>query len=340
MTAQPAWPAVASEAIALPPPGYLALMVLGLCAVSTAAPLIAATAAPALAIAFWRTTLASAAILPVAAVRNRTELGSLDRRQRRLSAASGAFLAGHFATWVPSIALTTVASSTALVSTQPVWAAVIARLAGRRMERGAWVGIGIAVAGAAWISGADLALSARALLGDALAVTGGMFAAAYITVGAAVRARISTTAYTAICYTTCSLLLLAGCLLSGAALAGYSGGTWLKLAGLTVGAQLLGHSLFNVVLRSTSATVVSLAILFEVPGAAVIAALWLGQTPPLSAVPGMALLLAGIAVVVRYGRPATNPATNPAPEPASEPDRPAPDRGPAGGAARGGAARG
>lgn len=304
MTAQPDRPAAlpATEAIALPPPGYLALMVVALFAVSTAAPLIAATAAPALAIAFWRTTLASAVILPTAVVRNRAELWSADRRPRRLSALSGVFLAGHFATWVPSIVLTTVASSTALVSTQPVWAAVAARLAGRRVERGVWLGIGIAVAGAAWLSGADLALSVQALFGDLLALTGGVFAAAYITVGAAVRARISTTAYTAICYTTCSLLLLGVCLFSGVALAGYTAGTWVKLAALTVGAQLLGHSLFNVVLRSTSPTVVSLAILFEVPGAALIAGLWLGQVPPVSAVPGLVLLLAGIAVVVRYGR--------------------------------------
>lgn len=282
-------------------------MVLALCAVSTAAPLIAATAAPALAIAFWRTTLASGAILPTAAVRNRAELRSLGGRQWRLSAGSGVFLAGHFATWVPSIVFTTVASSTALVSTQPVWAAVVARLSGRRVERGVWVGIGIAVGGAGWLSGADLALSERALFGDLLAMAGGVFAAAYISVGAAVRARISTTAYTAVCYTTCSLLLLAACLLAGIPLAGYGGGTWLKLAGLTVGAQLLGHSLFNVVLRSTSPTVVSLAILFEVPGAALIAALWLGQVPPLSTLPGMALLLVGIAVVVRYGRAAPGP---------------------------------
>ncbi|HEY9392453.1 MAG TPA: DMT family transporter [Mycobacteriales bacterium] len=316
MTAQPAQPtdvpparsgAGATETIALPSPGHLALIALALCAVSTAAPLIAATAAPALAIAFWRTAMASAVVLPTAVVRNRAELRSLDRRQRRLSVISGVFLSAHFATWVPSIVFTTVASSTALVSTQPVWTAVAARLTGRRVERGVWLGIGIALAGVVWLTGADLALSARALFGDLLAVAGGIFAAVYITAGAAVRARISTTTYTAVCYTTCALLLLAGCLFSGVALVGYTGSTWLKLVALTVGAQLLGHSLFNVVLRSTSPTVVSLAILFEVPGAALIAGLWLGQVPPLSTVPGLVLLLLGIAVVVRYGRSAPDP---------------------------------
>ena len=108
-----------------------------------------------------------------------------------------------------------------------------------------------------------------------LALLGGMLAAAYVTAGAAVRVRISTTSYTTVCYSACALLLALVCVLAGQPLAGYPAGTWVKLAALTVGAQLLGHSLINVVLRSTSPTVVSLAILFEAPGAALIAAVWL-----------------------------------------------------------------
>jgi drug/metabolite transporter (DMT)-like permease len=79
---------------------------------------------------------------------------------------------------------------------------------------------------------------------------------------------------------------------------GYTAETWLQLVALTVGAQLLGHSLFNKVLRTTSPTVVSLALLFEVPGAAVIAAIALGQTPPLAALPAAILLLVGIGLVI------------------------------------------
>jgi drug/metabolite transporter (DMT)-like permease len=56
--------------------------------------------------------------------------------------------------------------------------------------------------------------------------------------------------------------------------------------------------LINRVLRTTSPTVVSLALLFEVVGAAVIAAIYLGQTPPLAAVPAALLLLSGIAMVI------------------------------------------
>jgi drug/metabolite transporter (DMT)-like permease len=77
--------------------------------------------------------------------------------------------------------------------------------------------------------------------------------------------------------------------------------TWLQLVALTVGAQLLGHSLVNVVLRTTSPTVVSLAILVEVPGAILLAAIWLRQLPPAGTVPGLLVLLAGLALVIRSG---------------------------------------
>jgi drug/metabolite transporter (DMT)-like permease len=292
---------VASEAVTVPPRRDAALIAVAVAAVSTSGPLIAATAAPALAIAAWRNLMASGVLLPIALVTRRAEIRSLDRREWRLSLLAGTLLAAHFAAWVPSVTLTSVASSTALVATQPVWAALLALAAGRQVGRPIWVGILVAVAGAAIITGADVTLSARAVAGDLLAVLGGMLAAGYVTAGAAVRVRISTTAYTTVCYSTCAVLLVIVCLAARQPLAGYSAGTWLKLAALTAGAQLLGHSLINVVLRSTSPTVVSLAILFEAPGAALIAAVWLHQLPPVSALPGIAVLLAGLAIVVRAG---------------------------------------
>ncbi len=85
-------------------------------------------------------------------------------------------------------------------------------------------------------------------------------------------------------------------------LSGYDTEDWCKLVALTLGAQLLGHSLFNVVLRSISPTVLSLTILLEIPGAALIAAVFLDQTPPLLAVPAAALLIAGLALVIRASR--------------------------------------
>lgn len=277
------------------------LLAVAVAATSTSAPIIASTAAPALAIAFWRNAMGGAVVVSWVAARRRRELAALDARGWRLSAAAGVLLAVHFGTWIPSLALTSVASSVALVTTQPIWAALLARLTGHAVPRGAWVGIVLAVLGAGLLAGVDLQASARALAGDLLALVGGAAAAGYVTVGGVVRARLSTASYTAICYSACALLLLIANLAGAQRLAGYDAVTWGKLAALTVGAQLLGHSLVNVALRSASPTVVSLVMLLEVPGASLIAALWLHQVPGPTAFPGLALIVAGAAVVVRTG---------------------------------------
>ena len=277
------------------------LMLVGLTAVSTSGPLIAATAAPALAIAFWRNAMATSLLVPAVLLTAREELRGLDRRERRLALLAGSLLALHFATWTPSLTRTSVASATALVATQPVWAALIARLRGEVVSRRVWSGIAVAMCGALLLTGADLQVRGSALLGDLLAVAGGVFAAGYMVAGSEVRRSVSTTTYTAVCYGTTALLLLAACLVLRQSLAGYAAADWARLVALTAGAQLLGHSLFNRVLRTVSPTVVSLALLLEIPGAALIAAVFLGQHVPLLALPAAALLLAGLGLVVSGG---------------------------------------
>lgn len=301
VVAGPSTPGVGTPALAAvhrPPPGDLGLMVMAVVAVSTSGPLIAAAAAPSLAIAFYRNAMASGLLLPWALTRCRAELVALDRRQRRLGVVAGVLLAAHFATWTPALGLTSVASATALVASQPVWAALIAHVRGSPIPRRAWVGIAVSVVAAGLLAGVDLSLSARALAGDGLALVGGMFAALYVTAGGEARRSVSTTAYTLLCYSTAAVLLLVACLATRASLGGYRPVTWLQLLALTAGAQLLGHSVINRVLRTTSATVVSLAILFEVPGAALIAAVFLHQHPPAAAIPAAALLLLGVGLVV------------------------------------------
>ncbi len=293
--------AVALAAVHRPPAADIGLLLVAVLAVSTSGPLIAAAAAPSLAIAFYRNAMASGVLLPWALTRCGAELRALDRREWCLALLAGVLLAAHFATWTPSLALTSVASATALVATQPVWAALIAHLRGSPIARRAWFGIAVSVLAAALLTGIDFSASARALAGDGLALVGGIFAAMYVTTGAEVRRSVSTTAYTLICYGTASVLLLVACLATRAQLGGYPPVTWLQLLALTAGAQLLGHSVINRVLRTTSPTVVSLAILLEVPGAALIAAGFLHQRPPAAAIPAAALLLAGIGLVVGVG---------------------------------------
>ena len=278
-----------------------ALLAVAIVAVSTSAPLIRYAAAPALAIAFWRNVLALPVLAP-AAWRQR----HLDRRARRLIALAGVLLAAHFAVWIPSISYTSVASSVALVATQPVWAALIARRRGEDVSRAVWSGIGVALVGVAILTGVDFSLSSRALFGDLLALLGGMFAAGYVAVGAEVRRSVGTAVYAWGCYATAAATLLVVCLASGRSLTGYDTGTWLALGALVVGPQLLGHTLVNLVLRSITATAVSVAILFEIIGAALIAAVAFDETPPIGAAPAAVLILTGVVMVIRAGRQASN----------------------------------
>lgn len=290
------------ESLALPPPRDTALLVVALAGVSASGPIMAATAAPALAIAFWR-NLFGAGVTTVTALRRWRQFAAVDRRGWVVAVLAGAFLALHFGTWVPAVTLTSVASATALVSTQAIFSALFAIGLGRRLPRTAWLGMVLAVLGTGLIAGADIGVSGRALTGDALAVVGGAAAAAYVTAGAQARRTMSAAAYTAICYSVAALGLLIACLLGGQSLSGYPARAWLLIVAVTVCAQLLGHTLINIVLRSASPTFVGLAILVETPGAAVIAAIWLHQTPPLLTVPGVVLLLFGLVLTVQARAP-------------------------------------
>ncbi|MFB9237156.1 DMT family transporter [Plantactinospora siamensis] len=284
-------------------PGTAGAVAVALLAISSSGPLIAYAAAPALAVAFWRNAGATVLLTPVSLIRRRAELVGLFARAGRrtgwYAVLAGVALAAHFAAWTPSTKLTSVAASTALVTSQPVWQGLIALGQGRRLSALSWLGIGLAVAGAVLTTGADLGGgSGRAVLGDVLALLGGMAAAVYTAFGERVRSTASTTTYTTVCYGVCSVLLLAVCLAGGVRLTGFNPATWLAILALVFGPQLLGHSLLNYALQRISATTISVLILLETPGAALIAWLWLGQTPRTAALPGLLLLMAGVAVVV------------------------------------------
>jgi drug/metabolite transporter (DMT)-like permease len=276
----------------------VAVLAVAVAAVSSSAPLIVYAAAPALAIALWRNAFATAMLVPVTAATRRAELRTADRRTVLVSLLAGVALAGHFGTWVPSAKLTGVAAATALVATQPVWQGLIAIGQGRRLPGLVWVGIAVAVGGAILATGADVGFSRGAVFGDLLALAGAVAGAAYTAAGERARVRLSTTTYTSICYGVCALALLLVCLAGGVPLGGYPATTWLAILAMTAGPQLLGHSLFNYALKRVSATTISVLILLEVPGATLIGWLWLGQTPRLVQVPGLALLVLGVAVVV------------------------------------------
>jgi len=292
-------PARSRSAITVPGPLDLGLLAVAVLAVSTSAPIIAATTAPALAIAFWRCFLGAGATSLWVVWRRRGEVATLTRRQIRGTALAGVLLAAHFGTWIPSLRFTSVASATALVATQPVWAALLARWRGAQVAPAAWVGIAISLLGVVVLTGIDFSLDPRSAIGNGLALAGAILAAAYVSATEDVRAGLSTGTTTLLTYGFAALALLPVCLVLRVPMVGFSQRDWILIIALTVLAQLLGHSLIAWVLATTSATVTSLAILFELPGAVIIAAVWLGVVPPLSILPALALLFIGLIVVIR-----------------------------------------
>ena len=276
----------------------LLLMAVAVVAVSLSGPLMALAVVPPLAIAFWRNAFATVALAPPALVGRRAELAGLRGRRLGLVVVSGAALALHFATWVTSLTLTSVASATAIVCLQLAWIVAWQLLRGERFGTRVVTGLVLAFAGVLVVSGVDFSLSLRALAGDGLAVVGGVAAAAYTILGSRARQSASTTTYTFVCYGSCAALLAVACLVAGQDLGGYPADQWGLLLLVTATAQLLGHSVFNHLLATTSPMVVSLALLLEVPGAALIAAVLLGQTPPAAALVGLAVMLAGMVLVI------------------------------------------
>ncbi len=293
-----------SHGVMTRPPGPdLARLGIAVIFISLSGPMIAATAAAPLAIAFWRCFIGSGLTGVWVLFRDRSGIRSLTGRELRLTAFAGVLLGLHFATWIPSLWLTSIASSTALVATQPIWAAIIARALGIKIPRIVWIGIGISLIGVIVLTGVDFSMDPTSLIGDALALLGAVFSAAYVTVVERVRQTVSTSTVTFVAYGVSALAVLPILMIAGQPLIGFSAQAWLLILGVTLGAQLLGHTLMSKVLKTTSATVVSLAILLEMPGATLIAAVWLGQVPPLALYPAAALIFAGLFVVIRASAP-------------------------------------
>jgi len=267
--------------------------------ISLSGPMIAATTAPVLAIAFWRCLIGSGITGVWVIARRWSSLGALTRREIRLTVIAGVFLGLHFATWIPSLTLTTIAASTALVATQPIWAALIARATGVQISSRVWIGVAIAFSGVIVLTGVDLSVDPAHLWGDALALVGAVFSAAYVSVAERVRKTVDTSTMTFVLYAVSAVTILPLVFIFGQQLVGFDAQAWALILAVTLGAQLLGHSMMTRVLSSTSATVVSLAILFEMPGATLVAAIWLGQVPPLALLPAAALILAGLVIVIK-----------------------------------------
>ena len=278
-------------------------LTVGVIAVSFAATLIRfsqAAGMPTLPIAAWRLTIASAILLPYAWFTRRAEMRRLMRREWLLLALSGVFLGLHFATWIGSLGLTSVASSVVLVSMGPVFVGLGSWLFFR--ERPSLVlslGIGLAAIGSILISWGDLGRGQDQLLGDLLALTGAIMVAGYLMIGRGVRGHLSLATYIALVYGVGMLTLLVIVLVSGQPMLGYSPVAYAWVVALALGPQIVGHSTLNWALRYLSATFVAIVTLAEPIGSGILAYFFLGEVVTWSTGAGAVFVLLGIYIASR-----------------------------------------
>ena len=274
---------------------------IGIIGIGTSGPLIAMSAMPVLTLIFWRNLGGSLMTAPFA-LRHR-----IDRTGAKWATFAGVVLALHFIGFFLAMRMTTVAAGTALVALQPIFAALFVKLTGGDIPSRAWMGMFVSFGGVLLISGVDLQISFRAFLGDLAAIISAALAAVYMLVGSKAQQTLETSTYTAICYFFCAITALPMALIAGNQIFNFEAREWWILLGLIFGAQFLGHTMFNSVLKRVSPAVVSLIVFFEVPVSAILAMWWMDQRPPLGVVPGIALILFGCALVVLRTRP-TSPA--------------------------------
>jgi drug/metabolite transporter (DMT)-like permease len=252
---------------------------------------------PVLSLIFWRNLGGSLMTVPFA-LRHR-----VDRVGAKWAILAGFILALHFYGFFLAMRMTTVAAGTALVALQPIFAALFVKLTGGEIPSRAWLGMIVSFGGVVLISGIDFQISTRAFLGDLAAIISAALAGMYMLIGARAQRTLETATYTSICYFFCAITALPIAIIAGNGLIHFNAREWWILLGLIFGAQILGHTMFNSVLKRVSPAVVSLIVFFEVPVSSILAIWWMNQRPPAGVIPGIVLILFGCALVVLRTRP-------------------------------------
>jgi hypothetical protein len=255
---------------------------------------------PIMTLIFWRNLGGSLLTLPFALRHAR------DRAGMKWAVIAGVVLALHFIGFFLAMRMTSVAAGTALVALQPIFAAIFVKVSGGHIPSKAWFGMIVSFVGVALVSGVDLHISFKSFVGDIAALISAALAAAYVMAGSKAQRTLETTTYTTICYFICAITALPIALITGSQVLHFTAKEWWILLGLILGAQLLGHSMFNSALKRVSPAIVSLIVFFEVPVSAILALWWLDQKPPVGIIPGIALILIGCVLVVTRTRSASN----------------------------------
>lgn len=275
---------------------YFAL-VIGVIAVSTSAIFVKLSSAPSGVIAFYRLFFSVLFMLPVFLLRYVSELKHITKRDWIFTIVSGVFLAFHFILWFESLNYTSVASSTVLVTLQPLFAFAGTYVFFKEKFTGKAVLSGIiAIIGSVIISWGDFQISGTALIGDILALIACALITAYLMFGQTVRKRLSLVAYTFLVYAISSVTLLVYVLLANEPLLPYKMNDWIYFILLAIVPTLFGHTLFNWSLKWMSTSTISMAILFEPVGAAILAYFFLGEMVTWTQIIGGSVVIFGIII--------------------------------------------
>lgn len=270
--------------------------------------------APSLVIAAIRLTIASLLLAPIAFVRHRSELLGLTRSELLLGLLSGFFLAIHFATWISSLEYTSVASSVVLVSTGPLWVAILSPIfLHDTLSKKIFWGMLLALFGGSlialsdsctWLSGLvcptfTTFLTGRSMQGNLLALSGGLAVSGYLLIGRRLRAKMSLIPYIFVVYSMASVILILLMLIARQTPFGYPAATYGWIFLLALIPQIIGHSTYNWALRFLSATLVAILTLGEPIGSAILAYLILNETPGGVKITGALMILLGIFLASR-----------------------------------------
>ncbi len=284
------------------------VLVAGVFAVSTAAIFIRLAIASAgvrgvgfsLFLSASRLAIASLLLLP--AWRN-LKPSQLSPGALRYAAAAGICLAVHFATWITSLSFTSIAASTTLVTTNPVWVALLCWLWFKeKLTRLTVLGIGVAFVGGVLIALGDTgAVSAgnNPPLGNFLALVGAWMASLYFLLGREAQRRgLGIGSYVVVAYSTGALVLLPLPLIVGSNYVGYPVAVYAYILLMAVLSQVVGHTTLNWAVRWISPTLVTLAILFEPVGSSFLGYLIFNEVPGLLVLVGAGVLLSGVAIAI------------------------------------------
>ncbi len=277
------------------PTRSIGLLGVAIMAIASSAVLVRWAAAPAIALAFWR-TVGGAIVLAPSAIR---EEARPSKTTTLAIVGAGAALAVHFSAWLASLEMTSVAASVTLVSTAPIFVALLHWSAGGQRPPGrSWLVIALALLGVGIITGGDLGSSGDDLAGDALALLGAVTMAVYLVLGSRARRELTTTGYAARAYAVAAAALLPTALVTDTPLWGYDTQTWLVIGAMILGPQLAGHTMLNLLLERLGSLTVSLSLLAEPIGAALLTWILLDEAPPTAAWIGGPIVLVGLALHV------------------------------------------